>query len=124
MMISEQEILDASILIVDDQESNVRLLEQMLGAASYRYMTSTMDSHVVCAPRRDDHDDLILLDLQMPGMDGFQAMEGPNEIETDGYLRLLLITPRSERDCPLGAAPAAWAWSRLCGAFMGVCARS
>ena len=35
---------------------------------------------------RANHYDLILLDLQMPGMDGFQVMEGLKEIETDGYL--------------------------------------
>ena len=36
--------------------------------------------------------DLILLDLQMPGMDGFQVMEGLKEIEPDGYLPVLVIT--------------------------------
>jgi diguanylate cyclase (GGDEF)-like protein len=91
-MISEQAILNASILIVDDQEANVQLLEQMLGEAGYRCMTSTMDPRVVCALHRDNHYDLILLDLQMPGMDGFQVMEGLKEIETDGYLPVLVIT--------------------------------
>jgi len=91
-MISEQEILNASILIVDDQQSNVRLLEQMLGAASYRCMTSTMDSHAVCALHRANHYDLILLDLQMPGMDGFQVMEGLKEIETEDCLPVLVFT--------------------------------
>jgi diguanylate cyclase (GGDEF)-like protein len=91
-MISEQAILNASILIVDDQEANVQLLEQMLGEAGYRCMTSTMDPRVVCALHRDSHYDLILLDLQMPGMDGFQVMEGLKEIETDGYLPVLVIT--------------------------------
>ena len=91
-MISEQAILNASILIVDDQEANVQLLEQMLGEAGYRCMTSTMDPHTVCALHRDNHYDLILLDLQMPGMDGFQVMEGLKEIKTDGYLPVLVIT--------------------------------
>jgi two-component system, cell cycle response regulator len=91
-MISEQEILNAGILIVDDQEANVQLLEQMLGAAGYRRMSSTMDPHAVCALHRANHYDLILLDLQMPGMDGFQVMEGLKEIETDGYLPVLVIT--------------------------------
>jgi CheY-like chemotaxis protein len=42
-MITESEILDASILIVDDQESNVLLLEQLLSEAGYRRVASTMD---------------------------------------------------------------------------------
>ena len=91
-MISEQEILNASILIVDDQETNVQLLEQMLHEAGYRRMTSTMDPLSVCALHRDNHYDLILLDLQMPIMDGFQVMEGLKEIETDGYVPILVIT--------------------------------
>jgi diguanylate cyclase (GGDEF)-like protein len=91
-MISTTDILNASILIVDDQAANVRLLEQMLREAGYRDVTSTMDPHTVCALHRANHYDLILLDLQMPGMDGFQVMEGLKEIETDGYLPVLVIT--------------------------------
>jgi two-component system cell cycle response regulator len=85
-------ILNASILIVDDQAANVQLLEFMLQEAGYRCVTSTMDPHTVCALHRAHHYDLILLDLQMPGMDGFQVMEGLKEIETDGYLPVLVIT--------------------------------
>ena len=91
-MISRDDMLNASILIVDDQEANVLLLEHLLGEAGYRCVTSTMDPHAACALHRDNHYDLILLDLQMPGMDGFQVMEGLKEIEADGYLPVLAIT--------------------------------
>jgi len=91
-MSSNADILNASILIVDDQEADVQLLEKMLREAGYRCMTSTMDPHAVCALHRANHYDLILLDLQMPGMDGFQVMEGLKEIETDGYVPILVIT--------------------------------
>jgi two-component system, cell cycle response regulator len=91
-MVSTADILDASILIVDDQQANVQLLEQMLREAGYRCITSTMDPHAVCALHRANHYDLILLDLQMPGMDGFQVMEDLKEIETDGYVPVLVIT--------------------------------
>jgi len=91
-MVSTDDILNAGILIVDDQQTNVQLLEEMLREAGYRCITSTMDPHAVCALHRDNHYDLILLDLQMPGMDGFQVMEGLKEIETDGYLPVLVIT--------------------------------
>jgi CheY-like chemotaxis protein len=76
MMISESEILDASILIVDDQEANILLLEQLLSEAGYTCVASTMNPQEVCALHRKNRYDLILLDLQMPGMDGFQVMEG------------------------------------------------
>jgi PAS domain S-box-containing protein len=91
-MISEQEILNASILIVDDQEANVQLLGEMLRDAGYINIASTNDPHEVCAQHQKNHYKLILLDLQMPGMDGFQVMENLKEIEMDGYLPVLVIT--------------------------------
>ena len=91
-MATAADILNAGILIVDDQEANVLLLEQMLRNAGYVRISSTRDPHAVCALHRDNHYDLILLDLCMPGMDGFQVMEGLKEIETDGYLPVLAVT--------------------------------
>src|ERR1019366_10356432 len=95
-MISEQEILNASILIVDDQQSNVLLLGEMLRYVGYVCIASTTDPYAVCELHRKNHYDLILLDLQMPGMDGFQVMERLKEIETDGYLPVLVITAQPE----------------------------
>ncbi len=94
-MIDSDTLLGASILIVDDLETNVLLLEHMLGEAGYRCVSSTMDPRAVCALHRDNRYDLILLDLQMPGMDGFQVMEGLKEIEADGYLPVLAITAQT-----------------------------
>jgi PAS domain S-box-containing protein len=91
-MISEQDILNAGILIVDDQQSNVQLLEEMLRDIGYLRVTSTIDPYAVCELHRKNRYDLILLDLQMPDMDGFQVMEGLKDIETEGYLPVLVIT--------------------------------
>ncbi len=95
-MISSSDILHGKILIVDDQEANVLLLERMLRGAGYVSITSTMDPGEVCELHRKNRYDLILLDLQMPGMDGFQVMEGLKEIETDGYLPVLVITAQPD----------------------------
>ncbi|HEY5521984.1 MAG TPA: sigma 54-interacting transcriptional regulator [Desulfuromonadaceae bacterium] len=92
MMITESEILNATILIVDDQESNVSLLEELLRETGYTCVSSTMNPEEVCALHRKNHYDLILLDLQMPGMDGFQVMEGLKTDDTDAYLPVLVIT--------------------------------
>jgi len=86
------DILDARILVVDDQKANVLLLTQMLGEAGYTRVTSTMNPQEVCALHRKNHYDLILLDLQMPGMDGFQVMEGLKTNAADSYLPVLVIT--------------------------------
>jgi adenylate cyclase len=91
-MISPADILHGKILVVDDQEANVLLLEQLLRGAGYDAVTSTTDSEKVCELHLVNHFDLILLDLQMPGMDGFQVMENLKEIEKGGYLPVLVIT--------------------------------
>ena len=91
-MVSTPDILNASILIVDDQEVNVSLLKQLLSEAGYARVASTMDPHEVCELHRKNRYDLILLDLQMLGMDGFQVMEGLKANDADGYLPVLVIT--------------------------------
>jgi diguanylate cyclase (GGDEF)-like protein len=91
-MVSPSDILHGKILIVDDQKSNVLLLEKTLRSAGYNSVTSTMDPADVCRLHRQNGYDLILLDLMMPGTDGFQVMEGLKEIETEGYLPVLAVT--------------------------------
>jgi CheY-like chemotaxis protein len=95
-MISSSDILNARILVVDDREANVRLLEQMLSGAGYTRVASTMDSQEVCELHRKPRYDLILLDLLMPGVDGFQVMDGLKQIEIDGYLPVLVITAQPD----------------------------
>ncbi len=91
-MIATDDILAARILVVDDQSANVQLLTRMLEEAGYRCVTATMNPLEVCSMHRKNRYDLILLDLQMPGMDGFQVMEGLKTNETDGYLPVIVLT--------------------------------
>ena len=91
-MISSSDIFNGKVLIVDDHEAAVLLLEGMLRGAGYVSITSTMNPGEVCELHRKNHYDLILLDLQMPGMDGFQVMESLKEIEPDNYLPVLAVT--------------------------------
>jgi len=91
-MVSSTDILNAPILVVDDKEANVRLIEGMLRIAGYTCVSSTTDPAEVCELHRKNRYGLILLDLQMPGTDGFQVMNGLKEIEVDGYLPVLVIT--------------------------------
>ena len=91
-MIDAEDILAARILIVDDQSANVLLLTRMLDEVGYRNVTATTKPIEVCALHRKHRYDLILLDLQMPGMDGFQVMEGLKTNEADGYLPVVVLT--------------------------------
>lgn len=90
--LTASEILDAAILVVDDQEANVTLLCLLLADAGYTNVTSTMDAQAVCALHRRHHYDLILLDLQLPVMDGFQVMEGLKTNINDPYLAVIVLT--------------------------------
>lgn len=92
MTIKAHEIFDARILIVDDKASNVELLQTILETAGYTSVTATQYSTEVCALHHAHPYDLILLDLQMPGMDGFEVMQGLKAIEVDGYAPILAIT--------------------------------
>ena len=91
-MLDPSDVLAGKVLIVDDQQASVRLLERMLRGAGYTSVTSTRDPHEVCELHRKNRYDLILLDLQMPGLDGFQVLEGLKEVEKDGYLSVLVMT--------------------------------
>ena len=91
-MIDPVDILDAHILIVDDQEPNISLLKQILSEAGYVNVSSTLRPQEVCALHRKHQYDLILLDLQMPDMDGFQVMEGLKTNHADAYMPVIVLT--------------------------------
>ena len=91
-MVTPADILCAKILIVDDKEANVQLLEGMLRVAGYTSVHSTTEPEQVRELHEKNHYDLILLDLQMPAMDGCEVMESLKEVEAGGYLPVLVIT--------------------------------
>jgi len=91
-MLEVPELLNASILIVDDQEANVMLLELMLRNEGYTNITATQDPRQVAGLHADQQFDLILLDLQMPEMDGFEVMEALKKDEAASYLPVLVLT--------------------------------
>jgi magnesium transporter len=95
-VISSSDIFNGKILIVDDQKANIILLELMLRGAGYASISSTQHANEVCALHLKNNYDLILLDLVMPDMDGFQLMKKLKEIEKDGYLPVLVISAQPD----------------------------
>jgi CheY-like chemotaxis protein len=92
MKLSEADILAARILIVDDQVANVRLLELLLDRAGYSNVASTMDPLQACALHQRHDYDLILLDLQMPVMNGFEVMAALAASAGNSYLPVIVLT--------------------------------
>lgn len=80
------------ILIVDDQVSNVRLLELALRRGGYADVASTTDPKQVAPLHLANRYDLILLDLQMPEMSGFQVMEKLRKGEGAHRVAILVIS--------------------------------
>jgi PAS domain S-box-containing protein len=92
MRLTEEDFLNASILIVDDQQSNVALLESLLEDSGYTNVSTTMNPVEVAPLYRKHQYDLILLDLQMPEMDGFQVMECLKANIENDYLPVIVLT--------------------------------
>lgn len=97
-MISEEEILKAKVLIVDDQEISVRLLEEILRKAGYQNITCVCDSREAAETYRELKPDAFVLDLHMPYLDGFQVMTQLRETQGSDYLPILVLTQLENRD--------------------------
>ncbi len=99
----QDQIQKANILIVDDNPVNVKLLEEILEQENYTNIFSTTDSRQVKALDRQWHFDVILLDLRMPHMDGFEVMEELADAIDNDYLPILVVTAQSDHDTRLRA---------------------
>lgn len=82
----------AQIVICDDQEANVVLLERMLDAAGYLNVAATTDSNRVVELCARNPPDLVLLDLHMPHMDGFEVMARLTPFLEGTWLPILVLT--------------------------------
>jgi PleD family two-component response regulator len=90
---SSDDLSKANILIVDDQETNVFLLERVLRRAGYDNVASTTDPTRVRELHEAFQPDIILLDLNMPHMDGFEVMDELSRYIAEGeYLPILVLT--------------------------------
>ena len=98
---------DAKILIVDDEQGNIRVLERMLGSAGYHNVTSTTDSRSTPEIYQSIRPDLVLLDIKMPEFSGFDVMEALKSLEhKEGYLPILILTAQLDPETRLKALKA------------------
>jgi PleD family two-component response regulator len=95
----DEVLKEARILAVDDQEANVRLVERILEKAGYTNVRSTTDSRDVVSLYADFQPDLIILDLLMPHLDGFEVMQELARFIPEGtYVPILVLTADDTRE--------------------------
>jgi diguanylate cyclase (GGDEF)-like protein len=91
-MISPEDILRAKILLVDDCEDNLFAISESLLMAGYTEVSSTSNPLRVRELHEVNNYDLIVLDMQMPHMDGLEVMESLSSVEKTAYLPVLTVT--------------------------------
>lgn len=95
-LIPRDELLRAEILVVDDQRANTELVRNLLVQEGYQRVHCENDPTRVPALFRDPGFDLILLDLSMPGMDGFEVMAALAAGQPETYLPILVLTAQPD----------------------------
>jgi len=98
-----EDFLKANILIVDDKRQNIALLEAMLEEEGYSNILGINDPRDVTGVYQGFKPDIILLDINMPYLDGFQVMKQLKELEKDSYIPVLVLTALQEKEIKLKA---------------------
>ncbi len=101
----EISIHNAKILIVDDEPINIRILQKALHRENYQCIDTTTDPREVDALYRKNFYDLVLLDIQMPYLDGFSVMKQLKTIDAQRktYSPVLVLTAQTDRETRLKA---------------------
>jgi putative two-component system response regulator len=102
-MILEDELLNSNIMVVDDEPANVQLLLRALENEGFTSIKSTTDPREAVDMYQSFSPDLVLLDLRMPFLDGFQVMEKLKEFEEGSYIPVLVLTAQSDDETQMRA---------------------
>lgn len=93
----------ARILIVDDEPANLKLLEKMLAGQGYEHLVSIRDPREVLNRYREARTDLILLDINMPYLDGYQVMAQLSALNDPLLPPIIILTAQHGKDFLLRA---------------------
>jgi putative two-component system response regulator len=99
----KRKIEEGKILIIDDEAGNVQIFERILRGAGFKNITSITDSLKAVETYKKFKPDLVLLDLKMPNMDGFDVMAALKKVEAATYLPILVLTAQRDQATRLKA---------------------
>lgn len=97
---------DAHILVVDDEPANLKLLEKLLGSEGYFRLTCVQDPRQVLRAYQEIRPDLILLDINMPHLDGYQVMAQIKALDDPLLPPIVVLTAEHGRERLLKALAA------------------
>ena len=89
--------MTARILVVDDVPANVKLLEARLAAEYFEVRTALSGREAVDVARRERMD-LVILDVMMPGMDGFEVCRALKSAPETAHVPVIMVTALDEAD--------------------------
>ncbi len=95
-MIPDEEVRRARLLIVDDQQANLDTLVEILSTAGYLAVTCVSDSREAVARYADLRPDLVLLDINMPHLDGFAVLAGLRAVDPGDEPVVLVLTGQAD----------------------------
>lgn len=99
-------IRNARVMIVDDNRTNVLLLQKLLEAEGYTEVMGVTDPREVRPLYENNPFDLILLDIRMPHLDGYQVMAQLKELVGDDYLPIMVLTAQTDQETKIQALDA------------------
>ena len=86
------------IMIIDDQAFNLKVLDKMLRAEGYTNLELIPDSRDTIDLYKKKRPDLIMLDLNMPHLDGYQIMEELKKIDGNNTPPIVVLTAQSSKE--------------------------
>jgi CheY-like chemotaxis protein len=105
-MITHEQIYKGKILVIDDEPANVMVLEQTLKQGGYTSIKSITDPREALESYKNFKPDLVLLDLNMPHLDGFQVMKQIKEVDPKGTIPIMILTAQMDHGARLRALDA------------------
>jgi putative two-component system response regulator len=99
----EERILNSRILMIDDDETMGAMVEEVLHEKSYKHIRYLQDSREALRTFREFQPDLVLLDIKMPHLNGFQVLELLREVNKESFVPVLVLTGETDQDTCLKA---------------------